>query len=372
MKCTLCVTLQCNLRCAYCYISKKHSVMSLDTAKRIVDFVFRSSRPDESINFGFFGGEPLLEFDLIRSIVSLVTAHPRFSAESVNFSLVSNGTIFDEQIADFILNHDLSFCVSSDGPPAVHDLARCFSDGTSSAYVVDRTIRRAVEVLPSLLVNSVYTPATLECLPEIVAYHAGRGVRRIFLSPDYSASWPERLLQRIPDIYGRIAERYVASYREGRPVFINLIDNKIAAMLRGGFLPEERCRMGSAELAFGPSGNIYPCERLIGSDDGRAHCIGNIEEGIDISRMSCKMAPTGDTNSECASCGVRLYCMNWCGCSNSFATGWYNRVSPFTCVSEKAAIGAASWAFDSLKDTHGAAFLEHLSGKPFANALRTV
>lgn len=343
--------------------------MTAETAAKIVDFVFASSRPGEEINIGFFGGEPLLEFGLVRGIVSLAASHPKFNAEKVAFSLVSNGTIFNKDIADFILENDVSFCVSSDGPAEVQDKARRFRDGASSAAVVGRTIRGAVEALPTFLVNSVYTPGTLESLPDVVAYHAGLGVRRIFLSPDYSASWSEAALEKVPETYGRIAEAYVSSYREGRPLFVNLIDNKIAAMLRGGFEPEERCRMGSAELAFGPSGNIYPCERLIGSDDGRTHCIGTVDEGVSLSRMGCRSAPGGAENDECAACGVKPYCMNWCGCSNSFATGFYNRVSRFTCASERSAIQAALSAFTSLEKEHGSAFLEHLSGRPFANVL---
>jgi len=343
--------------------------MTLQTAKRIVDFIFESSLPGEDINIGFFGGEPLLEFDLVKSIASLAKSHREFKNEKITFSIVSNGTIYSREIIDFIQENRISLCISSDGPPAVHDRARRFPDGYPSSTVVERTIRSAVDALPTLLVNSVYTPATLESLPDVVAYHARRGIKRIFLSPDYSAPWPDSVLKKLPETYDRIAESYVAGYRKGRPLFINLIDNKIAAMLRGGFRPEEKCRMGTAEFAFGPSGNIYPCERLVGSDDGRTHCIGNVEDGLGTSRMRCRIAPGGDVNEECVSCGVKEYCMNWCGCSNNFATGFYNRVSHFMCISEQSAIRAAFSAFKSLEKEHGVAFLEHLSGTPYANAL---
>ena len=108
--------------------------------------------------------------------------------------------------------------------------------------------------------------------------------------------------------------------------------------------------MGKGEFAFTPSGNIYPCERLIGSDNGSGHCIGHIDTGIDPGLLSCRVSPEKSINEECVSCGLKDYCMNWCGCSNYFSSGYYNLVSPFLCSSEKAAIQAAFNAFQSIEE----------------------
>jgi len=99
MKYTLCITQQCNLNCGYCYIEKKNATMSLSTAARIIDFIFSNTPPEEVIDIGFFGGEPLLHFDLIRDITETVKRNPRFDEYRVVYAMVTNGTIFRDEIA---------------------------------------------------------------------------------------------------------------------------------------------------------------------------------------------------------------------------------------------------------------------------------
>ena len=368
MKYTLCITQQCNMRCSYCYIGKKDAVMPLEVANKAVDFIFNSSPPGEEINVGFFGGEPLLEFALIKDVVSLLTSHRSYDSERTTFSLVTNGTIFDSEIADFLNEYEVNLCISADGPSRVQDSSRRFADGNTTATLVEKNIKGALEALDSLVVNAVYTPETLNHLPETVEYFTGLGLRRLHLSPDYSARWPQEILGSLQKTYDKLAELYISSYLNKKPVFINIIDNKMTAILRDGFQPEERCRMGVAEFAFAPSGNIYPCERLIGSDEDTTHAIGNLATGIEPGRMACRTVPGKELNTECTDCGVKEYCMNWCGCSNYFASGYYNRVSAFTCASEQSAIKAAFSAFKTLEERLDGVFSEHLSGRPYSNA----
>ncbi|MCP5103938.1 MAG: radical SAM protein, partial [bacterium] len=338
MKCTIAITQQCNLRCSYCYIGKKKSVMTVETARQTIDFIFKHAPPGEKIEIGFFGGEPLLEFDLVKTITEMTRNHPSFAKVPVEFTVVTNGTIFSPEIADFITRHDMGFGISCDGPPESQDMFRVFPDGAGSSAAVAETIRRAVETLPSVMVNAVYHPRTLSRLPEVVPYFSSLGIRQIYLTPDYSASWSLEDVELLPGIYRQVADQYINYYLEDKPHYISLIDGKIAVILREGYQPGERCKMGRGEFAFAPSGNIYPCERLIGSDDGDTHCIGHVASGLEPGEMCGHLDPAGEINDVCRDCGLNSYCMNWCGCSNYFAAGRYNRVGPFICASEKAAI----------------------------------
>ncbi len=363
MKYTLCITQQCNLRCTYCYIGKKNARMSLALAKDVIDFIFNKTAAGEKIHFGFFGGEPLLEFELLRTITEMAEDHPAYHKELFEMTVVSNGTIFSKEIADFLKAHDISLCISCDGPPFVQDTFRRFASGEGSSAVVERNLKTAIEMLPSVIVNAVYHPKTLLFLPQVVEYFSDLGLRQIYLSPDFSALWSKSDADRLPEIYSSVAEQYMKHYLAGRPRFISLIDSKIIVLMRGGYDPRERCRMGKGEFAFTPSGNIYPCERLIENDSGE-HCIGNIRTKVHGERMSCKVAPAQEGNRECLSCGVRDYCMNWCGCSNYFSTGYYNRVGPFLCASERAAIQTAFSVFRTLERELGPTFIDHLTGTP--------
>jgi uncharacterized protein len=229
---------------------------------------------------------------------------------------------------------------------------------------VEETIGRAKEYFPYLLVNAVYHPDTFRHLPQVVEYFSSLGLTQIYLSPDFSASWGKKEIELLPEIYGQIGKFYIECYLLQKPHFISLIDSKISVILRGGYKPLERCRMGKGEFGFGPSGNIYPCERLIGKDDGKMHCLGSINEVALNSLATSAHVLKGKSNEECQMCSFQDYCMNWCGCSNYFSSGHYNRVSPFLCASEKTAILTAFNAFQAIEKKLGPIFMEHLSGVP--------
>ena len=369
MKYTFCVTQQCTLRCQYCYVGKKDAIMPLSIAEKIIDFMFQYTPGEDKIEVGFFGGEPLLEFGLIKEITHAIEDHASYSDRHVELAVVTNGTIYSEEIADFLNEHKITFCLSCDGPPLVQDMFRCFPNGRGSSDMVEQTLTRASESFNCVLVNAVYHPRTFEYLPQVVNYFSTHGLRQIYLNADYTAPWTERDARMLPQVYRQVADLYVDYRLAGNSHFISLIDGKIALILRGGYKPLERCRMGKGEFAFTPSGNIYPCERLIGSDSGGEHCIGNINEGLKIDRMMCKIAPSQELNTECLSCSLRDYCMNWCGCTNYFISGYYNRVGPFLCASERAAINVAFDVYQRLEKELGPTFMDHLCGRPEMSAI---
>jgi len=362
VKYTLLVTQRCNLRCDYCYVGKRSATMSDEVARRAIDFAFRRTPLSEPIEIGFFGGEPLLAFDLVRRITRRVEGHSGFDPKRVPLTVVSNGTVFTDEIAAFLADHGMVLGISSDGPPEIHDQHRTFPDGRGSGRRVERTIRRAVEIFPQLMVNAVYRPDTLRDLPRTVEYFSSLGVRRIYLSPDFSAPWTPADAAALGAVYGAVADLYRRFYLRGDPHFISLIDGKVAVILRGGYRPLERCRMGHGELAFTPAGDVYPCERLVG-DGGGEHRIGNVFDGLDVGRMLCHQAPGEELRPECADCGLRDHCMHWCGCSNYFSSGFYNRVGAFLCASERASIRAAFEVFQAL-DADGIPLVDHLGGPP--------
>lgn len=369
MKCTLLVTRKCNLACEYCYVGKSTDSMSLAQAGGIVDFTYDCSTADEPISFAFFGGEPLLKFSKIQAITEIIKEHPGYDANRVSLTVVTNGTIFNDNIARFVLENEIAFGISCDGPPAVHNRFRRYRNGKDTSARVERTIREALAAFSSVMVNAVYRPETVAALPETVRYFSQLGVRQIYLSPDYSARWTVDETRQLDTVYGQIGDRYMNYYRRGDPHFISLIDSKIAVMLRGGYQPEDRCSMGTGELAFTPDGGVYPCERLVGRDKSdAAHCLGSVALGIDVGRMDDHRTDES-TERICSRCSLKDYCMNWCGCSNYFGSGHYNRVSPFLCASEQAAIRIAAHVYGTLERDGEGFFYEHASGSPLLNSV---
>jgi uncharacterized protein len=364
VKYALFLTHRCNLACAYCYVSKSSDRMPLSIANTAVDFAFRHTPPSDPIDIGFFGGEPLLAFPMIETITRNVRSRPDFDPCRVHIGLATNGTLLTGEILDFLAENEIQTTISCDGPPDVHDRFRVYADGRPTSAQVERAIRMAVGRLRYAPVNAVYRPETLARLPETIDYLSSLGVRHIYLNPDYSARWTQADIDRVPEIYGAVAERYKRYYRQNEAHYISLIDVKITVILRGGYQPSEHCGMGEREFAFTASGRVLPCERLASSQP-ELHAIGsaNGADGIvQIGPLQDHFAPGPPGHSACAACSIQSYCANWCGCSNYMMSGAYNRVSPFLCASERTSIRLAFDAFRELESELGPTFMDHLGG----------
>jgi uncharacterized protein len=371
MKYTLFLTQRCNLSCDYCYVGKTKDRMSLEVADRIINFAFRNTPASEDIDIGFFGGEPLLEFPLLEEVTQRIETHAGYDPCRVKLSVVTNGTLLTSKIVRFLKQHCIALTISCDGPSAVHDKYRHFHDGEGTSKEVENGIRTALSVLGRVPVNAVYRPDTIEHLPEVIDYFSSLGLRQIYLNADFSARWTEKDVDRVAPIFQAVADRYMEFYRAGRPHFISLIDSKITVILRGGYQPLERCRMGTGEFAFTPSGHVFPCERLAASEP-EMHSIGSSNGMVQIGSLRDHLAPGPPINADCISCGLQTYCVNWCGCSNFFMTGYYNRVSPFLCESEQTLIKLAVLIFETLESELGPTFMDHLGGKGLAQSVRDI
>jgi uncharacterized protein len=368
MKYTLFLTHRCNLACEYCYVSKNSDRMSLETAAKIIDFAFRNTPPAEEIELGFFGGEPLLEFPRLCEVTRLIQTHPQFDSRHVNLSVTTNGTLLTPAIIEYLARNEILPTISCDGPPRVQDRYRRIAGGGASSALVETGIRTALQMLRHVPVNAVYGPTTLTTLPETIDYFSALGVREIYLNPDFSARWTAADVDRIPEVYDAVAQRYRRYYRDGRPHYISLIDSKITVLLRGGYRPTERCRMGEGEFAFTASGRVLPCERFA-AEHPDVHSIGATRGMVQIQLLRDHFAAGPPVNEPCQSCTLRDYCTNWCGCSNYFMTGHYNRVGPFLCASERVSIELAFGIFRDLEAELGPTFMDHLGGRERTRSL---
>ncbi|HOJ03209.1 MAG TPA: radical SAM protein [Bacteroidota bacterium] len=348
MKITLCLTQRCNLRCDYCYVEKRDATMSMNVARSSIDFMFAHRMEDEHIDIGIFGGEPLLAFEQLTAIVECIESHPDYAASVVNMTVVTNGTVYSDDIADFLIEHNIGIGVSCDGPPGTQNSHRRFADGGDSAALVEAHLRRIVARHASPMVNAVYRPDTVAQLPDTVAYFSSLGVRDVYLNPDFTARWSARDATVLHEALASIAHWYVARMLDDDAHFISAIDGKLGVILRGGYDATQRCRMGKGEFAISADGYLFPCERLIGDGQDNEHCIGHVRDGLRPSLRGCHSAEHCGAGV-CADCGVRAYCMHWCGCSNFMSTGDYHTPGAFLCASERAAISAAMSVMEELE-----------------------
>ncbi len=358
MKFTVCVTQRCNLTCHHCTATKGDATMSPRVARSVVDSIFEYAPLGQRIEIEFVGGEPLLEVPTLMALTVLLERHSAFDARNVKLTVVSNGTIFSDDVAALLREHDVRYALSCDGSPAVQDRFRRFADGRGSSEVVERTARRALGAFGSVPVRAVYRPETLRSLPEAIEYLAGIGLRQIHIAADSSGNWSKADADALPAVYGAVADQYVKSHLAEAPLFVSLLDSKIALLLRGGYQPAEACCSAEAGLAFATDGRVHTCTRHACCSRGCAQVIG------DVARALSGMGRDGDEReppAACRECELLNYCTTWCGCSGRSQGADRDPVGPFLCASERASIETAGRAFQTLQTCLGPGFMSHLA-----------
>ncbi|MFW9896557.1 MAG: radical SAM protein [Candidatus Thorarchaeota archaeon] len=353
------MTHNCNLSCKYCYSGRKfEDCMSFETAQKIVEFAIKITPPKQIINFGFFGGEPLLCFDLIQKIITFIRQKEEKTQNSVSLNIVTNGTLLNKSILNFIKRENINLCLSIDGPEKVHNLNRLYKDGRGSYEDTFQSLKLVLNNLNRFQVNAVYSPNTIDSLVDVVSFFDQQEVNAIHLNPNILTSWEGDIYLKLRSKFMELATYYIHCYRENREMAINLIDSKLLLLIKKGYEEKDRCCLGEEEWAFAPSGNIYPCERFIGEDDNEKFCLGNIHSGFN-QKCICKVLKNrGNHDKKCMNCNLQRYCMNWCGCTNYYTTGKSDLVSTFICENEKAIIDAAKYVLVNLKDND--IFINHL------------
>jgi uncharacterized protein len=361
MKVTLSLTHKCNLACHYCYAGRAAKPdMTLETARKCVDFAIEHLPTGKTLDLCLFGGEPLLRFDLVRETTAYALGRSKELSVPARVSITTNGTLVTSEILDFAAEHGVHVCFSIDGPAEVHDLNRTYAGGRGSFADAMHRLYIALQRLPIVQVNAVFGPDTLMALRRSLAYLVDEGARVIHLNPNILSNWPVGIGSRIANVFLEIADYYIDCYDKGREIAINLLDSKMLLFIQGGYAPDDVCAMGDGEWGFAPGGNIYPCERFIGEDVDSPFCLGNIHTGIDLARRCAISRRRGNHNPECEACGLKKYCMNWCGCTNYFMSGRTDMVGPMLCVMEQAAIRAARHAFNALVQSDNELFVNHM------------
>ena len=362
MHLTLCLTRDCRMACSYCYAGRKVAeAMSEETAATAIRFA--SGLDTGPFRLGFFGGEPLLEWELLRFAVG--EARRQLGDRIAGFTLTTNGLGLTGERMAWLGEQDFYLGVSIDGDRTMHDVCRKMRGGASSFERTLAGLRNALSRPDRMEAILVLDPKNVRHASGGVEFLAGLGVRRISLNPNFHGRWDEAALDALGAAYESIGDFLVTAYRDARPVAINVLDAKIIARIKGGYAASDRCKFGCGEIAVAPSGRIYPCERLVGNDDDGAVCIGDVRAGFDAAKRMALAARRGNKDPECADCDLRHLCMNWCGCVNYSTTGAIDSTPGILCHHEQLAIRVADRVAAALFRERNPHFLVHFYREDF-------
>jgi len=325
----LMITRACNLRCTYCYTGSKGFIrMTPAVARRAVDCALGSLEDRGTLNVGFFGGEPLLEPVLIREVMDYARGKAEPRGVRVRFQVTTNGTIDNGDAWRIMLDGDVELAVSCDGLPDIHDRHRRTATGEGSSWKVVRTLVGLLEAGKRFSVVMVVSPDTVEPLPNGIVYLRDLGVRLIEPSLNVWAPWTAEDIRRLEEAIERSAQVWLAGLPE---TSITWFDEKAAALLKQRIAHTSRCGFGDGEVAVAPSGRLYPCERLIGEDDGQhpLRIRGEVQGKGDFLGLKNGARPQREA---CSGCGLKVACNTFCRGINHIRTGDVNRPDGLLCA----------------------------------------
>ncbi len=284
----------CQRSCDYCYADRRRpGAMTFDVARRAIDLA--RARRGGPLQIGFFGGEPLLQFPLLRKVAD----HARRTCETApSFALTTSGDPVTEEVAAYLGGLDVSVALSA------HD-------------VDDRGTRRAARRLRAVGIEpGVVFVATPEGCGELAARIEALlqfGLRRVSISPDFYAEWASSGRARLEATYRELARIYAAERRAGRPFVLNQFDPRLRALTTGVSLRTTQCGVGPGKLAVAPDGELFPCDRLSVDSACATTRLGHVDDGLEaLPRREALVSA-----APCEGCDDDTTCLCGCACVNA-------------------------------------------------------
>lgn len=340
----LMVTHQCNLRCDYCYTGRKLArAMSPQVGRVAIDRAVRSLTPGATLELGFFGGEPLLEADLVAALLEYARERTTSADVQLRAGLTTNGTVLTQSVWRLMLLDDLDVCVSCDGLPEIHDRHRQRPEGGGTAAQVLATIAHLLDAGRPARVMMVVRPDTGGSVAEGIQYLRDRGVTQFDLALDVWAAWKSSDMVRLEESLIRVARVWL----DGLPQCgINWFDEKAGRVMGTPADATARCGFGDGEIAVAPSGRLYPCERLIGEDqeDHPMRLPGNALDGSDF----CRDPAPARSAPACSVCAIAEHCSTTCRCNNYVRTGDVQRPDALLCLLDRICLRETAGALGKL------------------------
>lgn len=314
------------MACGYCYDRSKNPVSTnFDIIKKAIDM---SARQDESTGICFFGGEPLLEKELINEAVNYSSAIHKETGHKFYYKITTNGTLLDESFLQLAKKANIIIAVSHDG---------LMSEGgrkyTAAADVNTEKLQMLLRYQPYAIALTTVNPLSVNLFADSVEWLFDQGFRYLITSPAHGAfiPWDEKNCDLLKEQYQKIARLYIKWTKAGRKFYLGAFETKIASHIEGEKYTQKHCHIGKDQISVAADGKIYPCTQFVGNP---AYCLGDVWQGIDPQRqqalaLHCCGSPL------CGKCAVSSRCIHTCGCMNCLDTGSVDQVSPFQCRHEK-------------------------------------
>ena len=319
----------CNLNCSYCFASqgKYHgdqAIMSLEVGKRALDFLIENSGSRRNLEVDFFGGEPLMNWDVVKELVSYAREQEKVHDKNFRFTLTTNGVLIDDDVIEFANREMSNVVLSLDGRKEIHDLTRVDFAGNGS---YDKVVPKFKEIVEARGGRNYYMRGTFtHANPDFtndVFHMADLGFRELSMEPvvcspdDPSALTPDDI-EIVKKQYEILAKEMIKRRKEGNPFtfyhyMIDLTNGPCIYKRISG------CGSGTEYMAVTPWGDLYPCHQFVGEEKYKLGDVWNGVTNDDIREefRSCNAYSRPD----CKDCWAKLYCSGGCAANAYHASG---------------------------------------------------
>ena len=329
----------CNLNCSYCFASQgkyhgERAVMSFEVGKQAIDFLIEKSGTRRNLEVDFFGGEPLMNFDVVKQIVAYARSIEKQHNKNFRFTLTTNGMLVDDDVIDFANRECDNVVLSLDGRKEIHDRFRVDYAGNGSWEKIVPKFQRFVEARggKNYYMRGTFTHANPDFLRDIEEMlslgFTELSMEPVVAAPDDPSALTAEDLPIVLEQYEKLAELMLRRHREGKPFtfYHYMID------LKGGPCIYKRisgCGSGTEYMAVTPWGDLYPCHQFVGEEKFR---LGNVFEGVTNKEIQNEFEGCNVySRPECKDCWAKLYCSGGCAANAYHATGSVQGVYSYGC-----------------------------------------
>ncbi len=329
----------CNLNCSYCFASQgkyhgERALMSFEVGKQALDFLIANSGTRRNLEVDFFGGEPLMNFDVVKQLVEYARNIEKEHNKNFRFTLTTNGMLIDDDVIDFANREMSNVVLSLDGRKEIHDRFRVDYAGNGSWEKIVPKFQKLVEARggKDYYMRGTFTHANPDFLNDIQQMldlgFSELSMEPVVCAPGDPSELTEDDKEIVLDQYEKLAELMLKRDEEGKPFtfYHYMID------LTGGPCIYKRisgCGSGTEYMAVTPTGELYPCHQFVGEEKFR---LGDVWNGVTNTAIQDEfMACNVYSRQECRDCWARLYCSGGCAANAYHSTGSVKGVYKYGC-----------------------------------------
>ncbi len=358
------ITIDCNLRCVYCFKEKQPRHMSDQTAFDAVVWLIHASVGARQLTITFMGGEPLLRFDLIKRLVPFAKRRAAYHRKKIHFSATTNNTLVTDEIVAFWKKWGMGFHCSIDGLPEIQNRNRPTVTGGPSSRLAEEGIRRIFTYQPHVCARCTVVPENVDFVVANFRYFRSMGFTNIAMVPGDPQAWEAVSNARFEEEFAKVVDLVMEDYRQGTFVRLKGLDEFTEVIAQNRPRRETACGAGRGMLLVDVEGGLWPCHRW----NKRSHAdwrIGSIYDGF--SEEARERLDTRNHASvlvaDCDICEAVAGCAGGCPAESLEVNQDVCAPPTAQCTHKRMFARLARRFHDTMKSEQNRVFMEHYFGK---------